>query len=197
MTRIVAGEWRGRRLTVPSRGVRPTSERVREAIMNSLTARLGEWSGVRVLDLYAGSGALGIEALSRGAAECVFVEREPSAVRVIRRNLAELGAGAGARVIGRDALSAARDRLGPFDVVFADPPYDDAAALPAVLGRYCDEQWFAPGAELVVETGRRAPAPWEHPQLAGVDRREYGDTTVWYGRCDGTAASARSAPALE
>ena len=197
MTRVIAGEWRGRRLLVPQRGVRPTAERVREAIVNSLTARLGDWSGLRVVDLYAGSGALGIEALSRGAAQCVFVEKNPAAAAVIRRNLAALAAESRAQVLVRDARSVASKHLGPFDVAFADPPYQDADSVSEVLGRCCDARWFAPGAELVVETGRRSRQPWDHPGLVGVDRREYGDTTVWYGHCVGTAASSRSTFALE
>ncbi len=200
MSRIVAGEWRGRRLMVPRRGVRPTSERVREAVFNSLTARLGDWTGLRVLDLYAGSGALGLEALSRGASESVFVERDAGAAGIIRRNLDTLGAGDRAWVLARDVLSAARDAHVPFDVVFADPPYQDAGSLPGVLATYCDTGWFAPGAELVVETGRRAESPWgspAHPGLVGVDRRQYGDTTVWYGRCDGSGVDPRSSPTDE
>ena len=168
--RVVAGEFRGRRLQAPrGRSTRPTADRVREALFSML----GDVSGARVLDLYAGSGALGIEALSRGAASAVFVERDAAAVAAIRRNLEAVGAGA-ADVRRQDVLrflAAATDR---FDLVFADPPYDSAprlaaplsAALPAVL----DEN-----ALIVTESSKRTPLELTLPLAR---ERTYGDTRI-------------------
>ena len=168
--RVVAGEFRGRRLQAPrGRSTRPTADRVREALFSML----GDVSGARVLDLYAGSGALGIEALSRGAASAVFVERDAAAVAAIRRNLETVGAGA-ADVRRQDVLrflAAATDR---FNLVFADPPYDSAprlaaplsAALPAVL----DEN-----ALIVTESSKRTPLELTLPLAR---ERTYGDTRI-------------------
>src|SRR5690606_32710194 len=121
MTRIVAGRAGGRRLRVPARGTRPTSERIRAALFNALEAA-GEVAGARVLDLYAGSGALGLEALSRGAADAVFVESDRRAVEVLRANVRALGLGGSVRHgTVRQVLEAAAAE--PFDLVVADPPY--------------------------------------------------------------------------
>ena len=170
--RVVAGRHGGRRLASP-RGARtrPTADRVREALF----ARLGDLRGVRVLDLFAGSGALGIEALSRGAASATFVDSSPAAVRAVRDNLAALGLeGEVRRSDARAFLRAARKRGREYDLVLIDPPYrhasglarDLAAALPAVL---------APGARVAAESDRRAPLDLG---LAPVDERRYGDTLI-------------------
>src|SRR3954465_7399669 len=125
--RIVAGRWGGRTLHAPrGRSTRPTSDRVREALFSIL----GPLDGARVLDLFAGSGALGLEALSRGAAAATFVERERLALRALRDNVADLGADA--EVVAADArvfLRAARERGAQYDLVFLDPPYRAAAGL--------------------------------------------------------------------
>ncbi len=170
--RVVAGRHGGRRLAAPAgRDTRPTSDRVREALF----AILGELDGLRVLDLFAGSGALGIEALSRGAASAVFVERAPRAAEVVRGNLAALGLEAVVvRADARVALRDARARAEAYDLVFLDPPYRDAAAwgrelsaaLPGVL---------APGGRVVSESDRRAPLPLTLPL---ADERRYGDTLI-------------------
>jgi len=168
---VIAGEFRGRRLTAPpGTATRPTSDRVREALFSIL----GPLEGVRVLDLFAGSGALGIEALSRGAASAVFVERSPAAARVVRGNLKALGIEApvhvqDARTFVRNA-SAAGDT---YDLVLLDPPYRDAAGLSAELqlaGVLSD------GARVVGESDRRAP--FELSGLDVVDERRYGDTLI-------------------
>jgi len=167
--RVVAGAFKGRRLQAP-RGsrTRPTADRVREALFSLL----GELSGARVLDLYAGSGALGIEALSRGAAAATFVERDPRAVAALRRNLAAVGSEAEVR--RQDALRFLGTAQGPFDLVFLDPPYDAAVRLaeplserlPAVLGE---------GARIVTESDKRAPLKLSLP----LEReRVYGDTRI-------------------
>lgn len=175
--RVIAGTAGGRRLAVPpGRAVRPTSERVREALFSALGPIV---PGARVLDLYAGSGALGIEALSRGAEQAVFVERAPAAVRVIRGNLADLGIEGGVVVAAEvGSVDAYIRRGGPFDVVFADPPYQVAVtALVEALAELRAAGALTPGATVVVERDRRAvdtfPA-WLDPQR----RRTYGDTTL-------------------
>jgi 16S rRNA (guanine966-N2)-methyltransferase len=173
--RVVAGRLGGRRLYSPKgRATRPTSDRVKEALFSML----GELDGAIALDLFAGTGALGIEALSRGAERTVFVERDKAAIAAIRANLASLGLdGSQAEVrVGdaRGALRAAREAGETYDLVFVDPPYDHAREwagelvelLPAVL---------APGARVVVESDRRAPA--ELP-FAVAQSKRYGDTTI-------------------
>jgi len=171
--RIVAGRYGGRRLVAPpGQATRPTSDRVREALFSVLGDRV---AGARVLDLFAGSGALGLEALSRGAAEATFVDAAPAAVRAVRANLDALGIAAelrraDARAFLRTASAAARH----YDLVFLDPPYRSAAglgrdlaeALPAVL---------APGALVVAESDRRAPIDLDLPLH---DERRYGDTLL-------------------
>jgi 16S rRNA (guanine966-N2)-methyltransferase len=173
--RVIAGALRGRRLTVPRRGVRPTSDRVRE----SLFATLGDVSEASVLDLYAGSGALGIEALSRGAASVVFVERAAQSASVLRQNLEVLGLLERGRVLRVDALrgirTLAREGAG-FDLVLADPPYA-ADALASLLPELAGAGILHAGATLVVERGRRHPVPAVEG-LTLVDHREYGDTVL-------------------
>jgi 16S rRNA (guanine966-N2)-methyltransferase len=166
--RIVAGTFRGRRLAVPADPrVRPTADRVREAWMSILGDAL---AGARVLDLYAGSGALGLEALSRGAAAATFVELNPPSLRALRENIAALDAGAVTTVHRADALRFA-DRLAPhsFDVAFADPPYtiDAAARLVALFRR-------VPFAR-ILSVEHRADVV-----LAGDDTRRYGDTALTF-----------------
>ncbi|MEY8038847.1 16S rRNA (guanine(966)-N(2))-methyltransferase RsmD [Saccharopolyspora cebuensis] len=178
MTRIVAGSAGGRRLEVPPRGTRPTSERVREALFSSLESLL-DLAGARVLDLYGGSGALGLEALSRGAAHATFVEHDRRAAGLIRRNAAALGF-TGVRVEqakAETALAAGCEE--PFDVVLADPPYDlGTAALDRVLAALVDGGWTAPGAVVVVERSTRDAEPGWPPPLAALRTRRYGDTAV-------------------
>lgn len=178
--RVVGGAYGGRRLGAPpGRETRPTSDRVREALFSILEARgageTGALAGARVLDLFAGSGALGIEALSRGAASVVFVDRAPAAVEAVRANLASLRLDA--PVHRRDALAALRDaavRGDAYDLVFLDPPYRPAAGLAAQL---CEAlpAVLAPGARVVVESDRRAPLAL---RLAVHDERRYGDTLI-------------------
>jgi 16S rRNA (guanine966-N2)-methyltransferase len=167
--RVVAGDFRGRRLAAP-RGVRtrPTADRVREALFSML----GDVSGARVLDLYAGSGALGIEALSRGAHSAVFVERDPRAVAVIERNLASLGLEQ--RVVRQDAVRFLRSAEGMFDLVFCDPPYDAASRLAGPLAEHLPER-TAEGARIVTESDKRKPLEFPLPLLT---ERTYGDTRI-------------------
>ncbi len=182
MTRIISGTARGRRLAVPPSGVRPTGDRAREGLFNSLGSLL-DLPGARVLDLYAGSGALGLEALSRGAAEAVLVENGPKALRVLRANVAAVGL-PGARVVAGSVPSVvAGAAFGAFDLVLADPPY--AVGVPQVLGvlqALSDGGWFAAGAVVVVErSSREEPFAWPTP-LTGVRDRRYGEALLRYGR---------------
>jgi 16S rRNA (guanine966-N2)-methyltransferase len=167
--RIIAGRWRGRRLkAVRGRSVRPTSDRVREAWMAAMGPSL---EGARVLDLFAGSGALGLEALSRGALEVVFVERARGALDVLRANVELVGAGEECTIVAGDAMAYAR-RLGKdaFHLVLADPPY--GKGLAAALLELGHQNGFA--LELWVEH-RSAEAM---PDLPGLRQRRYGDTTL-------------------
>lgn len=167
--RVVAGEFKGRRLAAP-RGTRtrPTADRVREALFSML----GDVGGARVLDLYAGSGALGIEALSRGAAAAVFVERDPRALAAIERNLAPLGADA--EIVRQDVRRWLAGAVGPFDLVFCDPPYDSASRLAGPLA-----EWLpgltADDARIVTESDKRNPLELPFPLLT---ERSYGDTRI-------------------
>jgi 16S rRNA (guanine966-N2)-methyltransferase len=193
VTRIVAGAARGRRLTVPSgTGTRPTSDRAREALFSSLQATVGSLAGARVADLYAGSGAVGLEALSRGAQHCLLVEADPAAVRTLRRNVGTVGL-PGAQVSpGRVERVVAAAPPGPaYDVVFLDPPYDmtddDVRAVLDALGAH---GWLAPGAVVVVERATR-DGSWTWPgRIEGLRSRRYGEATLWYGRAADPAGPA-------
>jgi 16S rRNA (guanine966-N2)-methyltransferase len=181
MTRIVAGVAGGRRLVVPAHGTRPTSDRVREAVFSALQARR-DLNGVRVLDLYAGSGALGLEALSRGAAHVRFVESDRRVAAVLRRNVEVIGLSGAQVTTGAVQVVLRGDPGDPYDVVLADPPYAlDDATLAGVLGALASGGWLACSALLVVERAAKAlPPPWPDGVVALTHRR-YGDTAVHYG----------------
>jgi 16S rRNA (guanine(966)-N(2))-methyltransferase RsmD len=184
VTRIVAGSRGGRTLaTPPGQGTRPTSDRVREALFSALEA-MTELAGCRFADLYAGSGAVGLEAASRGAAAVLLAESDPRVVRVVRANVAALGLGDVCRVVPVKVASLlATPPDEPFDVVFLDPPYDVSDdALADVLGAVGHDGWLSPSAVLVVERRTRSPEPaW--PDGVTLQRsRRYGETTLWYGR---------------
>ncbi|HJQ16096.1 MAG TPA: 16S rRNA (guanine(966)-N(2))-methyltransferase RsmD [Allosphingosinicella sp.] len=155
--RIIAGQWRGRTLAAPAGSrTRPTSDRAREGLFSMLTSRLGSFEGLRAADLFAGSGALGLEALSRGAACCLFVDNDREAVAALKRNAAALDAEARAEIKHQSAEHLAPpDR--PFDLVFLDPPYEGGLAERA-LAHVADARWLAPGALVSVETGERLVA---------------------------------------
>jgi 16S rRNA (guanine(966)-N(2))-methyltransferase RsmD len=183
VTRIVAGELGGRRLVVPpGRGTRPTSDRVREALFSALGAML-ELPGARMADLYAGSGALGFEALSRGCAHALFVESDPRAVATLRRNIAALGVGGSARLAGGPVERVlAEPPAEPYDLVVADPPYAVAGEkLTAVLAALA-AGWLADDAVVVLERATRSGEPAWVPGISPVRSRRYGETTLWYGR---------------
>jgi 16S rRNA (guanine966-N2)-methyltransferase len=186
VVRIVAGVAGGRRLAVPPSGTRPTSDRVREALFSTLQARR-DLEGARVLDLYAGSGALGLEALSRGAAHVRFVESDRRAAAVVRRNVEALGLGgpdgSAVQVTAADVAVVLRSGADqPYDVVLADPPYAlSDGALGAVLSALIKGGWLAPAALIIVERSVRASPPaWPEGVFELMNRR-YGDTAVYYG----------------
>jgi 16S rRNA (guanine966-N2)-methyltransferase len=182
VTRIIAGRYGGRRIATPAGAdTRPTADRVREALFGAL----GPLDGLRFLDLYAGSGAVGLEALSRGAEHALLVEADPKAAKVARDNVALLGAVREAVL----AVSRVEQALGygpsgpPYDVVYADPPYptpeeEIAGMLSALVGK----GWLAPDATVVVERSRRSPEPAWVPGITPERSRRYGDTILWYGR---------------
>jgi 16S rRNA (guanine966-N2)-methyltransferase len=195
MTRVIAGAAGGRRLAAPpGRTTRPTSDRAREALFSTLTSMRGArgLGGARVLDLYAGSGAVGLEALSRGAAHVVLVEKDRRALEVVRANVEAVGL-PGAQVVADDAarFAAVANRTEPYDLVFLDPPYDvQAATVGMVVADLVRGGWPAPGALVVVERGSRDPA-WSWPDgVDAVQDRRYGEATLWYGRAAGTGSSA-------
>jgi 16S rRNA (guanine966-N2)-methyltransferase len=153
MLRIISGEWRGRKLKAPPGDTtRPTADRTRETLFSMLTSRLGSFEELQVLDLFAGSGALGLEALSRGAASCLFVEHDRIAVDVLRANIRLLGADARAEIRAGSAL-ALGPAAKPFDLVLLDPPYDTGAGAMA-LDKLSRLGWFAPATWISVETAK-------------------------------------------
>jgi 16S rRNA (guanine966-N2)-methyltransferase len=184
MTRVIAGVAGGRRLAVP-RGMttRPTSDRAREGLFASVLSELGSLDGKRVLDLYAGSGAVGLEALSRGAAHVLLVESDARAAAVIKANVSAVGI-AGATVVTDRAerlLTRPLDEPDRYDLVFADPPYAVTAAAVTRALTLLTDGWLAAGALVVVERATRSgPLEWPPGYLPGKSRR-YGEATFWYG----------------
>ena len=196
MTRIVAGAARGRRLSAPrGRGTRPTADRVRESLFATVLTICGLLDGARVLDLYAGSRAVGLEALSRGASDVLLVESDPRAARVIRRNIEAVRL-PGARLLAdrvERVLTRGRGDGPPRDLVFADPPYAAAAEeVERVLAALHGRGWLAPGALVVVERGTRSgPLTW--PAGYTPERsRGYGEATLWYGLAAGDEPATAS-----
>ncbi len=149
--RIIAGNWRGRKLEAPSGvGTRPTSDRARETLFSMLASRLGSFEGLRVADLFAGTGALGLEALSRGAGHCTFVEEDGGALAALRRNVDTLDASAD--VVARSVLSIMPVNK-PYDLLLLDPPYERDLPSPA-LTRLAEQGWIGPASWIAIETGR-------------------------------------------
>ena len=181
MTRIVAGSAKGRTLAVPKSGTRPTSERVREALFSRLD-HMNVLEGATVLDLFAGTGALGLEALSRGAARATLVEKASAAARVATANVRATGLSA--RVVTADvrAYLGARSGealTGEVDLVFIDPPYDIAEEdMATVLSALAP--WVGPDSLIVVERSTRAPAPTLPPFLVLEDTRAWGETVAYF-----------------
>ncbi|MFI1798600.1 16S rRNA (guanine(966)-N(2))-methyltransferase RsmD [Streptomyces sp. NPDC020379] len=197
MTRVIAGTAGGRRLAVPpGTGTRPTSDRAREGLFSTWESLFGPLEGTRVLDLYGGSGAVGLEALSRGAAHVLLVEADARAVRTIRDNVravglpgAEVRAGKAAQVVAGPVPAA------PYDVVFLDPPYavgnDD---LREILLTLRAQGWLADDALVTVERSTRGGEfPWPDG-FEPLRARRYGEGTLWYGRAASTCAEETTSP---
>ena len=153
--RIIAGRWRGRPLVAPQgMATRPTADRVRETLFSMIASRLGAFDDLRVADLYAGSGALGLEALSRGAALACFVDQDPRAIAAIRSNADKLGAADQCRVLARSVAALPPER--PFDLLLADPPYEAGSGTRALVD-IMQSGWAQPGSWIVIETQRGDP----------------------------------------
>ncbi len=182
MTRIVAGRAGGRSLAVPGSGTRPTSDRVREALFSRLDHD-GVVDGATVWDLYAGSGALGLEAASRGAREVVLVEAARQAAEVCRRNVATLGL-PGVRVVAQRVSAYLQTASGPVDLALLDPPYDvgepELAEVLAALAPH-----VAADGVVVVERSTRSPEPTWPARLQRVADRRYGETVLWFAEPGG------------
>ncbi|MEU6961013.1 16S rRNA (guanine(966)-N(2))-methyltransferase RsmD [Streptomyces chrestomyceticus] len=193
MTRVIAGIAGGRRLAVPpGNGTRPTSDRAREGLFSTWESLDGTLSGARVLDLYGGSGAVGLEALSRGAAHVLLVEADARAVRTIRDNVrtvglpgAEVRAGKAEQVVAGPAPDA------PYDVLFLDPPYAVTDGdLEEILLTLHRRGWCAEEALVTVERSTRGgPFPWP-AGFEAIRSRRYGEGTLWYGRAASTCDNA-------
>jgi 16S rRNA (guanine966-N2)-methyltransferase len=205
VTRIIGGAARGRRLrTPPGNATRPTADRVREALFSALESELGTLSGLHVLDLFAGSGAVGLEARSRGAASVVLVESDRATAGVIRQNAKELGfdqvrvdVARAERWVDHADQADQADQADPsarFDVVYADPPYPMSTAdVSALLGRLAASGRLADDAVVVVERSRRGEG-WVWPiGLEGVREKRYGETMLLYGRV-GTSDATPTSP---
>jgi 16S rRNA (guanine966-N2)-methyltransferase len=191
MSRIIAGSAYGKQLRTPTGDrTRPTTERVREALFSALATWAGgagqapdqQLAGIRLADLYAGSGAIGLEAASRGASEVVLVESHRSAIELIRRNVATTRLGEPVRVVPATVATYLAGEPQVFDVVWLDPPYSTPAQeVDQVLARLA-EAWLAPDGLVVLERSRRDPEPNWPDSLAVHWARRYGDTQLYFGR---------------
>ncbi len=183
MTRIIAGAAKGRRLkTPPGSSTRPTSDRVREAFFSAVEAWCGSLDGLRFLDLYAGSGAVGLEAWSRGAGVVTLVEQDRRTAALVSENARTIGFGrADVRAVPV-AATLRRAPSAPYDVVFSDPPYPlDEGGVAADLAALVDQGWLVPGALVVVERSRRSPEPTWPGSMEDTRSKRYGETVLWYG----------------
>jgi len=175
--RVVGGRLRGRALAAPkSKAIRPTADRLRESLFNILVHAFGDpVTGARVLDLFAGTGALGIEALSRGAAFALFIDEGAEARALLRENVTALGLGGASRIFRRDATKlGAAYPVAPFSLAFLDPPYGHGLAAAALTSAFAGG-WFTPDALIIVEEA--AKAQFAAPEgFTEIDRRRYDDT---------------------
>ena len=188
MTRIIGGELRGRKLKVPDSVTRPTSSRVREAVFSSVEHAVSGLDDLRVLDLFAGSGAFGIESISRGAAEAVLIEKDLRAADVLHTNVGALGL-KNARVVIADVFheTSQPSTRGKFDLVFIDAPYafaDDE--VDGIIRGLADNNWLEEYAVLVVERGSKAVVTWPE-SYEELRKKVYGDTAIWYGQYIGNS----------
>jgi 16S rRNA (guanine966-N2)-methyltransferase len=183
VTRIIGGSAGGRRLTTP-RGAqtRPTSDRVREALFSAIESWCGSLQGLRFLDLYAGSGAVGLEAWSRGAGVVTLVEQDRRTAALIAGNASTLGFSRANVVTSAVATALAKSPAAPYDIVFLDPPYPlPEDALARDLAALADDGWLVPGALVVVERSVRSPEPTWPPGFEDIRSRKYGESMLWYG----------------
>lgn len=193
VTRIIGGSAGGRRIRTP-RGdsTRPTSDRVREALFSTIEAWCGSLHGLRFLDLYAGSGAVGLEAWSRGAGVVTLVEQDRRTASLIVGNADSLGFNRANVVAGSVSSALRRPPAAPYDVAFLDPPYPvEERTVSAALQGMVDHDWLVPGALVVVERSSRSPEPGWPAGFTGRRHKRYGETTLWYGH----APSPSSGPA--
>lgn len=194
MTRIIGGAAGGRRLVTP-RGVatRPTSDRVREALFSAVEAWSGSLDGLRFLDLYAGSGAVGLEAWSRGAGVVTLVEQDRRTAALIARNAVTLGAVRAAVVATSVAAALRTSPVAAYDIAFLDPPYPlPAAEVTSTLAVLVAGEWLVPGALVVVERSVRGPDLVWPDGLVGERSRKYGETMLWYGHAAPSAEELSS-----
>jgi 16S rRNA (guanine966-N2)-methyltransferase len=195
VTRVIAGVAGGRRLSVPSgRDTRPTSDRAREGLFATVQSLLGSLDGLRVADLFAGSGAVGLEALSRGAAHALLVEAQPRAAKIVKANIEALGLPGADLYVDRVERVLRRPPAEPYDLVFADPPYaTPEAAVTGMLTALRAGGWLTAGALVVVERATRGPAlAWPPGYVADRERR-YGEGTLWYARAEPSRSGGGSA----
>jgi 16S rRNA (guanine966-N2)-methyltransferase len=183
MTRIIAGTAKGRKLKTPTGGAtRPTSDRVREALFSALEAQLGTLHGLRVLDLYAGSGAVGLEAVSRGAVGVLAVESDRRAAALISENARAVQLSVEVSTSAVERVLAAPPRA-PFDVVFLDPPYPlPDEEVEQALDLLVRNDWLSPGAAVVLERSARSVEPAWPSGLGDARLKKYGETVLWYVR---------------
>jgi 16S rRNA (guanine966-N2)-methyltransferase len=190
VTRIIGGSVGGRRIQTPrGTSTRPTSDRVREALFSTIEAWCGSLHGLRFLDLYAGSGAVGLEAWSRGAGVVTLVEHDRRTANLISGNARALGFVKADVVAGSVSGALQRTPVAPYDVAFLDPPYpveDDSVA--AALQGLVDHDWLVPGALVVVERSSRSPEPTWPGGFTRVRHKRYGETTLWYGHAPSPSA---------
>ncbi|MCI3244538.1 16S rRNA (guanine(966)-N(2))-methyltransferase RsmD [Streptomyces spinosisporus] len=195
MTRVIAGEAGGRRLQVPpGNNTRPTSDRAKEGLLSTWQSLLGApLNGERILDLYAGSGAVGLEALSRGASHTLLVEADPRAARTIRENVRSLGLpGAGVRSGKAEQIIQTSAPANPYDIVFLDPPYRVTDHdLREILLTLRSGGWLAPEAIVTVERSTRGGEFGWPDGFEAIRSRRYGEGTFWYGRAASTCENAR------
>lgn len=196
MTRIIGGNAGGRRIHTPGgHHTRPTTDRVREALFSAVESWCGSLQGLRFLDLYAGSGAVGLEAWSRGAGVVSLVESDRRTARLIYENAKLLGFSRVHVMTNSVTAVLSRPPSAPYDVVFMDPPYHfDDAVVGEELALLSRQEWLVPGALVVIERASRSPEPAWPGGFTGTRGRKYGETTLWYGHAAGERPSDQSEP---
>ena len=190
MTRIIGGSAGGRRITTPrGASTRPTSDRVREALFSAVESWCGSLHGLRFLDLYAGSGAVGLEAWSRGAGVVTLVEQDRRTAALISSNARALGFAKANVMAASVGSTLRRPPAAPYDVAFLDPPYPLAdEAVADDLRALVDQAWLVPRALVVVERSSRSPEPGWPDGFTGIREKRYGETVLWYGHAASTPA---------